>query len=155
MTNINFIVSKYISGSIETLDVIAPDNVISTSDINVLNIAVQGFETLQAGYGVEITFTLPDGSKIEKYNLVASSSNTNLFSATIDHLFDGLEIGDVAKLTIDQIKVYNLGKSWSSTEKYYIDVTKVSETTGYNPTDIDRLFIAINDLQKQINKLKV
>ena len=155
MTNINFIISKYISGSIETLDVIAPDNVISTSDINVLNIAVQGFETLQAGYGVEITFTLPDGSKIEKYNLVASSSNTNLFSATIDHLFDGLEIGDVAKLTIDQIKVYNLGKSWSSTEKYYIDVTKVSETKGYNPTDIDRLFIAVNDLQKQINKLKV
>lgn len=155
MTNINFIVSKYVSGSIETLDVIAPDNIISTSDINVLNISVQGFETLQAGYGVEITFTLPDGSKIEKYNLVASSSNTNLFSATIDHLFDGLEIGDVAKLTIDQIKVYNLGKSWSSTEKYYIDVTKVSETKGYNPTDIDRLFITVNDLQKQINKLKV
>lgn len=155
MTNINFIVNKYISGSIETLEVIAPDNIISASDINILNVAVQGFETLQAGYGVEITFTLPDGSKIEKYNLVASSSNTNLFSATIDHLFDGLEIGDVAKLTIDQIKVYNLGKSWSSTEKYYIDVTKISETTGYNPTDIDRLFIAINDLQKQINKLKV
>lgn len=147
MANINFIISL-VNGAIS---VVAPDNLISTQDPTRLNISLQGFSAPTA---VKVNLTLPDGSKYTEQHLLFEVDNPNLYYISLTSLLSTVEVGALSTLTIDKITIYNLGVSYSTTEVYPVDVILTSTDASYSVTDIDRLFIIVNKLNKEIYNLR-
>lgn len=165
MTNLNIIVKKPISGNTflntETKkDILISDVVISPLDVVELNISLDGFVNPSA---VSISLSFENGEAVNDLYLANSSTYTNLFTLSLTEVItNNLNYGEKNIVTIKDIKVTDeLNKYscpvWtdSSPSPYKFKLYKSNASDTFTPTNLEQLYISINEINQRLNNLGV
>lgn len=154
MTNLNIIVTKPATGTFLNNEILVQPITISRFDNVKLNIALEGFDSPSA---VEMSFEFPNGTILEHKFLYSTADAPNLFTLDLTEDFnENMAVGNATTVTVTDIRIVTetLEYTKASNKVVQFNLYKTNTTTTYTPNDIEKLFICVNKLQKEIDELK-
>jgi hypothetical protein len=129
--------------------VVVTDPSAIVSQYNAINIQARLINFVNI-VNVRATVTLPNGDTSTVY-LVKNYNYDNTYFISITELFDGLTIDNLQQCTVKFIIVTD--EATFTTPNSYFTLYNTSDRAYYAPSDLTALFMAYNNMSKQIAEI--